>query len=104
MSTPVPIACTLDPADMPARLREIAALGRDALLGVSGAGPAAATLRFARIEGAGARLDAIAAAEAHCCAFLMFERRDEEGAHVLRITAPEEGAFMVDELVAAFGG
>ena len=98
-----PIACTLSADEMPARLREIAALGADALVAVERTGPAA-TLRFARGDGVAQRLDAIVAAESTCCAFLSFERTDEPGAHVVRIAAPEDGAFMVDELVAAFGG
>jgi hypothetical protein len=87
---------------MPGRLREIAALGREALVGVERAGPTA-TLRFAGDEEVARRLDVIVAAESRCCAFLTFERTDEEGAHVVRIAAPEDGAFMVDALVAAFG-
>ncbi|HEX2105463.1 MAG TPA: hypothetical protein VHF51_17550 [Solirubrobacteraceae bacterium] len=102
MST-TPIACTLAPADMPGRLREIAALGREALAAVEHDGPSA-TLRFARRDGIADRLDAVVAAESRCCAFLTFERTDEPGAHVLRIAAPDDGAFMVDVLVAAFGG
>jgi hypothetical protein len=96
------IACTLGPAEMPGRLREIAALGREALVAVERAG-ATATLRFAPDDGVARRLDAIVAAEARCCAFLTFERAGNGDAHVLRIAAPEEGAFMVDALVAAFG-
>jgi hypothetical protein len=98
-----PIACTLAPADMPGRLREIAALGREALARVEQDG-ATATLRFAGGADVARRLDAVVAAESHCCAFLSFERTDHGNAHVLRIAAPEDGAFMVDALVAAFGG
>jgi hypothetical protein len=102
MST-TPIACTLGPAEMPGRLREIAALGREALAAVERAGPTA-TLRFAGGDDVARRLDAIVAAESRCCAFLAFDRTGDGGGQVLRIAAPAEGAFMLDELVAAFGG
>ena len=98
-----PIACALSADEMPGRLREIAALGREALVAVEWAGPTA-TLRFAPGDGVAPRLDAIVAAESRCCAFLTFERTDDGDAHVLRIAAPPAGAFMVDELVAAFEG
>jgi hypothetical protein len=98
-----PIACTLAPRDMPGRLREIAALGRDALVAVERAGPTA-TLRFAGGADVARRLDAIVAAESRCCAFLVFDRTGDDGGEVLRIAAPAEGAVVLDGLVAAFGG
>ena len=99
----IPIACALSADEMPARLREIAALGRTALVAVERDGPTA-VLRFAHGDGVARRLDAIAAAESRCCAFLAFERTDDGDGHVLRIAAPPDGAFMVDALVAAFQG
>jgi hypothetical protein len=101
-STP-PIACAIAPADMPARMRLIAALGRDALVRVETTATTA-TLRFARGDGVARRLDAIVDAESRCCAFMSFERTDDDDGHVLRITAPADGAFMVHTLAAAFGG
>ena len=96
-----PIACILSADEMPARLREIAALGREALLSVDRDGPVA-LLRFAGGPRVARRLDAIVAAESRCCEFLSFERTDDGDGFVLRIAAPPGGAFMVDALVAAF--
>jgi hypothetical protein len=98
-----PIACTLSADEMPARLREIAALAREALVSVERDGPVA-VLRFAGGRGVARRLDAIVAAELRCCAFLSFERTDDGDGFVLRIAAPPGGAFMVDALAAAFEG
>ena len=88
---------------MPGRLREIAALGREALVSVEPDGPVA-ILRFAADPRVARRLDAIVAAESRCCAFLSFERTEDADGSVLRIAAPPDGAFMVDALVAAFEG
>ena len=103
MSTTPPIACTLAPAEMPARMREIVSLGRDALVHVETTATTA-TLRFAGDDAVARRLDAVVAAESRCCAFLSFERSGDDEGHLLRIAAPAEGAFTLHALVAAFGG
>lgn len=95
--------CTLSADEMPARLREIAALGREALVAVDRAAPAA-TLRFRGGDDVASRLDAIVAAESRCCAFLSFERTADGATQVLRIAAPDGGRVMVDALVEAFDG
>ena len=50
-----------------------------------------------------ARLEAIVAAEAECCPFLDMDLREEDGALVLEIRAPQEAEPLVADLVSAFG-
>jgi hypothetical protein len=103
MSEPTPIACTLRASERPAREAEIRALGRDGLIDVTEA-PARVVLRFrARAELAG-RVEAIAAAESECCAFLDFSVEHDADATVLTISAPDGGAEVVHELAALFAG
>jgi hypothetical protein len=103
MSKDLPIACSLTGAELPARLAEMAALGRDALIDRRVEGRSA-RLRFAAGAGAGVRerVDAIAAAESECCAFLTLTVADEPDAVVLRIDAPEGAEAVMVELVDAF--
>jgi hypothetical protein len=51
-----------------------------------------------------ARVEAIAAAESECCAFLDFRVEYGAVATVLTISAPNGGAEVVHELAAAFAG
>jgi hypothetical protein len=103
MGTPLPIACTLGASELRARLVEIGALGREALVS-AGTTRAGAVLRFRPAPGIRARVDAIVAAESGCCPFLDFTVDHGERETVVRISAPEDGAPAVDELVAAFSG
>ena len=96
-----PIACSLDATALTERLDQMRALGRDALLDADTAA-GRATLRFAAGDGIRARLEAIAAAEARCCAFLRIGLADERDAFVMTIEAPEGAEPVVAELVAAF--
>ena len=98
MDSNTPIACTLSAAALSARLAEMNRLGRDALLSVDGAG----TLRFRADTETRARLEAIVAAEAECCPFLDMDVREEDGALVLEIRAPQEAEPVVADLVSAF--
>ncbi|HEX8123098.1 MAG TPA: hypothetical protein VF549_17740 [Solirubrobacteraceae bacterium] len=97
----LPIACSLTAAELPDRLREIASIGRDALLDARVA-PGRATLRFAARPGIRDRLDALVAAESACCAFLTFEVREDDAQIVLDIRGPEEGQLVLGELAGAF--
>jgi hypothetical protein len=99
--TEIPIACTLSAADYEQRMRDIAALGHDALLD-AGTDGGRATLRFSDHPGVRERLQAIVAAEGACCSFLDLSLSDADGALVLAIAAPPDGAFMVRELSDAF--
>lgn len=97
----LPIACSLGADDLPARLRTIAVLGRDALIDARTHGPSA-RLRFAAVPGIRERLDAVVAAESHCCAFLTMAVTQAEGEIELRIDAPEDAELVLAELVESF--
>ncbi len=99
-----PVACTLSAAEMPERLAEIRTIGREALLSSDTIAPRSALLRFRASPATRARLQAIIAAEAECCAFLRFALADEPGAVLLTISAPEGGEPVMQDLVSAFGG
>jgi MerR family transcriptional regulator, copper efflux regulator len=98
MTSDVPIACTLSAEERPARLAEMEALGRDALIGAAADG----TLRFRNDPAIRARLGAIVAAEARCCPFLDLDLRAEGTELRLAIRAPEEAEPVARELAAAF--
>jgi hypothetical protein len=102
LTTP-PIACTLDPAEMPQRGDEIRALGRDGLLSVERA-DRRVTLRFRRDAAIRRRVEAIVAAESRCCAFLDFDVAGEEDATVLTIAAPEGAEPTMHDLADLFAG
>jgi|SRR5215217_4361782 len=101
MPTELPIACSLSPVELPARLSQIADLGRTALLSSRTDG-ARAELRFARRPGVRERVDAIVAAESRCCASLAMRVGDERDAIVLTIEAPATARPVLHELVDAF--
>jgi hypothetical protein len=98
-----PIACSLSAAEIPARLAEMSDVGRGALLDVDVSG-ATAILRFRADAATRGRLQAIVAAESHCCAFLEMNLSDGPQAIALAITAPAGAESVRDDLVAAFGG
>jgi hypothetical protein len=97
----LPIACTLDPAQMPQRGDEIRALGRDGLDAVE-RGERHVTLRFRPDTEIRARVEDIVAAESRCCAFLDFEIAREDHATVVTIVAPEGGEAAVHQLADLF--
>ncbi len=103
MPTELPLACSLSPIDLPARLAQIAELGRDALVDAE-LGATRATLRFAAGTGVRDRVASIVAAEAACCAFLTMRVSDEPGAVVLDIAAPADAEPVLHDLVDAFRG
>jgi hypothetical protein len=100
LTTP-PIACTLDPAEMPQRGEEIRALGRDGLLAVD-RDERRVMLRFRPGAAIRRRVESIVAAESRCCAFLDFTIADEEDATVLTIEAPDGGEPTMHELAGLF--
>jgi hypothetical protein len=103
MGTDLPIACSLTAAELPARLAEMAAIGRRALQSVE-IDDSTATLRFRANPQTRARLAAIVAAEAQCCAFLDMRLSDEPKAVALTIVAPAGAAPVLHDLVALFSG
>jgi hypothetical protein len=91
------IACSLSGPDLKERLGEIAAAGK-------GARRVGDELRFRSDASTRKRLEAIIAAESHCCPFLSFDLREDRDELVLRIDAPAEAKPVAAELVEAFGG
>ena len=98
MTTDSPIACSLSADELPERLAETRAIGRDALLSVSPDG----AQRFRADQPTRERLEAIIAAESRCCSFLRFELTEERDELVLSVTAPEAAEPLALELVSAF--
>ena len=98
MDRDAPIACSLSNDELPERLAELEAIGRDALLSVSPDG----ALRFRADPAIRARLEAVIAAESRCCSFLNFDLREQAGELVLRIGAPEGAEPLAFDLVNAF--
>jgi hypothetical protein len=101
MPSELPIACSLNASELPARLAEMADLGRAALIDAR-TEPTRAQLRFAAGAGFRARVEAIVAAESRCCAFLTMRVSDEPDTVVLTIDAPEDAELVLAELVDAF--
>ena len=120
MDTDAPIACSLSGDELPDRLAELAANGRDALLSVSPDGALRfradtatrerlqaviapdGALRFRADPAMRARLEAVIAAESRCCSFLKFDLREQPGELVLTIGAPEGAEPLAFDLVNAF--
>ena len=97
--TDLPIACTLTPDGMTARLALIDALAADGLLDRA---PTQAGLRVRlrdtpEIE---QRTRELVAAESRCCAFLDFELGRDAGDLVLDITGPEDARPVIELLFA----
>jgi hypothetical protein len=103
MPAELPIACSLTTTELPARLAEMAALGRDALVEAHRE-RAHAELRFAASAGVRERVEGIVQGEARCCAFLTMDVRDEPDLVVLDVRAPAEADLILGELVGAFRG
>lgn len=101
MPSEPPIACSLNARELPARLAEMADLGRAALTDAR-TEPTRAQLRFAAGAGVRARVEAIVAAESECCAFLAMHVSDEPDTVVLTIEAPQNAELVLTELVDAF--
>jgi hypothetical protein len=99
--TPLAVACSLSAAEMPARLAEIAAVGRQALTG-SETSEGRTTLWFAAAPEIHQRLDAIVQAESACCSFLQL-RLEQTGEEIrLHIGAPADAHLVLAEFVEAF--
>src|SRR5215210_2820876 len=102
MPADLPIACSLSASELPARLAELAALGRAALDAMHHEGNRA-ELRFAAGPDVRRRVDAIVAAESRCCSFLAMDVTKGPASIVLTIQAPEGAERVLMELLAAFG-
>ena len=101
MPEELPIACSLSAAEFPARMAQMAELGRDALVDARVDG-AHAQLRFVAGEAVRERVERFVEAESRCCAFLTFALADTPGEMVVSIDAPMDAEGVLAELVAAF--
>lgn len=99
MTTEPRIACSLSTDELPKRLAEMAAIGRESLLSVRPEG----VLRFRGDRAVREYLEAIIAAESECCSFLGFELHEDAGELVLTVTAPEGAEPLAVDIVNAFG-
>lgn len=98
MPTTIPIACSLDQADLPERGAQMAQLGQS-LTAVTAQGRDA-RLRFPIEQRAD--VEAFVAAESSCCPFFVFEQIDRGDEIELAVGAPEDGEWAVRGLVAGF--
>jgi hypothetical protein len=98
MAEPVPIACSLDGAQLSDRAALVAELGRS--LSALEANDRQARLRFtSRSRG---EVAAFVRAESACCPFFEFGLVDEAGGVTLEVAAPEGGEWAVRGLVVGF--
>ena len=97
MPQTIPIACSLDQAELSDRAGLMQELGGD--LTALEAGGRRAALTF---EGNRPRIDEFVAAESGCCPFLEFSVTEEPNATTLTVGAPEGGEWAVRGLVAGF--
>lgn len=103
MTSELPIACSLSAGDLSTRLRQMADLGRAALVDVRHE-QTRAELRFAAGAGVRDRVEGIVAAESQCCAFLAMTVTDEPDTVVVTIEAPDGAELVLAQLVDAFRG
>jgi hypothetical protein len=95
----LPIACTLSPDGMTARLELIDALGADGLLERART-DSGLRVRLRDTPEIERRTRELVAAESACCAFLELELRREEGGLVLEIAGPDDARPVIDMFFA----
>lgn len=100
MRTELPIACTLEAAEMADRAREMAKLGDEALAGVHLDGTRA-VLRF---RDAHERVEWLAEAESRCCNFLEFAVDTAGEETTLEVRTPDGADQVLREWVAEVAG
>jgi hypothetical protein len=96
-----PIACTLQPADYRERIKVIAELARDGLLGVNRED---LRLHLTYAPTVADRVRQIVRQEQQCCAFLHFEMSEIESGFSLTISAPESARDTAEFLFEQFLG
>ena len=101
MTTSIPIACTLTPADYRTRLEQIATLSRDALRHVEQRGDVL-DLRYA--PEAAEQVRALVDQERVCCAFLTFDVHETAAYVQLLVTVPAAALSAVRELLLELTG
>jgi hypothetical protein len=100
--TDMPIACSLSPDRLPARLAFIEALAADGLLERT-ATAAGVRIRLRDLPDIERRTRELIAAEADCCAFLTFTLRRDQGALVLDVAGPPEARPVIDLFLTGAG-
>ena len=100
--TDLPIACTLTPDGMTARLALIDALAADGLLDRTST-DAGLRVRLRDTPAIEQRTRELVAAESKCCAFLDFDLGREGDTLVLDISGPEDARPVIDMFFAAEG-
>ena len=95
----LPIACTLSPDGMTARLALIDALAADGLLDRTPT-ETGMRVRLRDTFDIAQRTRQLVAAESACCAFLDFELGREDGDLVLDISGPEDARPVIDMFFA----
>lgn len=95
----VPIACTLTPDGLTARLALIAALAADGLLDRAST-ESGMRVRLRDTPDIERRTRELVTAESTCCAFLDFELGREAGDLVLDISGPEAARPVIDSFFA----
>lgn len=100
MSTDIPIACTLEPAEMRDRVASIDMLRHDALLDQHEIDGGLRTT-FRDAPGVERRVRELVAAESRCCAFLSFAIGRQDDALWLDITGASEARPVIDQFFAA---
>jgi hypothetical protein len=97
--TDVPIACTLTPDGMTARLALIDALAADGLIART-ATEAGLRVRLRDTPDIERRTRELVAAESKCCAFLNFDLDREDGDLVLDIAGPADARPVIEMFFA----
>jgi predicted ester cyclase len=100
MSTEIPIACTLNPAEMRDRVKSIDALLTDALLDQREIDGGVRTT-FRDTPDVEHRIRELVAAESRCCAFLSFVVGREDDALWLDITGAPEARPVIEQFFVA---
>ena len=103
MTDPDPIACSLDAAELEARLAAANDFGQRSLLSHESDG-GRHLLRFRSTPYVRARLEEMVEAERACCPFLKLELTLEAETILLRIEAPAGAEPTAAGLAAAFAG
>lgn len=102
MTTELPISCSLTATQLPARLAEMAELGREALLDAL-VDARRARLLFAADAGVLERVQRIVAAERECCGFLGFAVEQQPEGVLVTVQAPDGAEGVLTEWARAFG-
>jgi hypothetical protein len=94
---PIPIACSLDPAEMAERGEEMRALARRALVGrTRDAG--ALRLEFENSDGTAEAVHELVRRERECCPFLGFTLDGDRDRLIVRIAAPSGAETVLDAI------